>query len=591
MRRFLKVTGVASLLVAVVGVVIFQLILPGHVSEAVEAELALFREHADITYESVDISISGTTRLENVVLRHKTLPYQGQIGVVEIAIDDQQQIALTLFEPTLQKEEVAWLEGDEIQLKGIAPTAINDWVQSGGATAPRELGDTRPFVQEIEAASLVIKHKQAQFYAKGFIAKDIGGQLAEDVSIDKARWRWTDDLGDRELLAESLRIGSINHAYLRALDADWSKGIDGLAANAPDGLIADLTAKGVTIEDAIEPKRQTTFGSLRVSRVENAELVDIEILDHGGSFDDHDYVFGKFVLDRLPLWLIDGWATFEATCEDRADCKADPVAAAGRHLLERMEKRGGLRIDRAIFSDGEISPHSSSGYAMRDISVGVQDLHVDIGKQGEPFLSQVQFAFAGTAPINSLGARERTFLLPAGIKDDLRFTSTESVSTDLAKGRSRGVWRANVQGLGSLSVDLNVTSISSHSLDLRRSSPAFSPLSHLLTTDGGLDDAQFRFENQGLIELYLDNAATQGGQKKEAIIAALTQQLQFYGQLLGPSMQAVIPELTRFIQDPKSLILRLDPENPVPLSSFATDWATEPQGFWRRLRLTAEANR
>lgn len=585
MRGRFKLVGMAIAFLLGGWLIVMHVILPSRISQAFEAELASLREHADITFDTVDVTTDGVARLHDVVLRLKTKPIEARIKRIDVEARADKVTRLTLIQPTFLHDGKPELEAEEIGIAALDPEAIGSFLDGNGSMIP-----AKP-LSGINAKDIMVHRRDAHFTAKRLIVGTATAESAENIEIEMASWRWTDETGEHAMQAERVRLANLNHAYLARIDDAFTENQDGLAVTAPNGLIRALVADSVIVENAFGVAGRAYAETLSIADVEDAALIDMDIDSARGEFGDYGYSFDKISLDRLPLWLTDGWARFEFDCMASDACRADPLTTAGHHLLDRIEASGGLTIQGYSFVGGTITPKDPSGLTMRDLTIAFRDFRIALSQHGEPYLDNAVFEFTGRGPINGLGPRERSFLGPTGIEGDISFATRVAMSTDPTTGRAEGAWEASIKDLGSIGADLAMADIAPDALNLRLASPGLSPLTYLLTTDGGLDAATFTFDDDGLMDLYLDRSAAQFGQGRDAVVAVLKQQLQGYGLIFGPSLNAVIPELERFLDAPQSLTIRIDPESPIPLQAFSTLWATQPQGFLQRMNVSVEANR
>lgn len=104
--------------------------------------------------------------------------------------------------------------------------------------------------------------------------------------------------------------------------------------------------------------------------------------------------------------------------------------------------------------------------------------------------------------------------------------------------------------------------------------------------------ASVRFDDAGLTVKALNYAGSQQGIDGEQMAAAVKGMLPFFlGQLQNPEFQQEISEAVEtFLDDPQSLTIRADPEEPVPFMSIVGAASAAPQTLPDILNVTVSAN-
>lgn len=105
-------------------------------------------------------------------------------------------------------------------------------------------------------------------------------------------------------------------------------------------------------------------------------------------------------------------------------------------------------------------------------------------------------------------------------------------------------------------------------------------------------NAGLSFDNSGLVELVLNNAALDNNMEPDDIRNALKLSIPVYlsGAGLGPYTQRITGALTSFLDDPKNLTVEVAPNDPLPVVSFV-GIVTDLPAFLDVAKLSVSANK
>ncbi|MGI9436847.1 MAG: hypothetical protein ACR2Q4_18795 [Geminicoccaceae bacterium] len=624
MKKIISLVGAAVVILGAGTAYAYKVWLPRQIMPQVEAQLANVRQHVDVSYPTLEVNpFSRSVTLVDVTFEHRTLPLRGTIGALEVKPAEATKTALVLTNPVLSSSEQGSMRAGLIEVTSLDQAffaeLLETW-ESGDRAALERLIETAPggALSGVLVNDLAFEFEEVHLELDRLAIGSMDASKVTDLSLEGARWRDPGEVGERPGIDAGLvSIGSLNHGYFQelyqaALIGDEDAAL-ALVANIPDGVIENFEINDLTFIDpeATPTDEPVSIGSITISGVSNDEIRDLGIKNLQFAVEPEteedlgvvEGTIGSITIDLVPLWLFnehldEGTPCFGTACDDPKQAVGDLAAA--------LAARGGLKLGTIAAADIDMTMMEDF-YKFEKGSFEIPDLTFEISDNGRPYLANLTMRSDGVTSymLDKLNAdafppeqRQAFDLFQETMAEsnvsfeNLASSGEISLKTDPRAKTASFMMNSATEQFADLDIDLALVGLPEDLLTLNEVDSANQSMNAMLAEGASLVGASVNYQDHGLVDLGLSLGAKYSGKDRDQLIAELIAQAQAGLMAASPPLaEILLPEITAFLNEPKSFSLRLQPEKPTILSAIPFLAQSDPEQFLQMIGFEFVANR